>query len=163
MSKTQLWVGLIAWLALCFTASFIGALAAFNAPEIYGQMTQPAWAPPAWLFGPVWTTLYAMMAVAAWLVWQRGGMAANRLALGAFFLQLILNALWSWLFFAWLQGAWSVLNIVLLWMLILWTLVLFWRVNRWAGMLLIPYLAWVSFATALNVAMWRLNPQILGA
>ncbi|WP_223788751.1 TspO/MBR family protein [Marinicella meishanensis] len=162
MNKIQLMVGLVAWLLLCFAASFIGALAAFNAPEIYGQMTQPEWAPPAWLFGPVWTTLYAMMAVAAWLVWQRGGFNQNRLALGVFLLQLALNALWSWLFFAWLQGAWSVLNIGLLWVMIAVTIVLFWRVNRWAGMLLIPYLVWVSFATALNTAMWQLNPNILG-
>lgn len=162
MNKTHSLLGLVAWLLVCFAASFIGALAAINAPEIYGQMTQPSWAPPAWLFGPVWTTLYAMMAVAAWLVWQRGGWRANRLALAVFLLQLALNALWSWLFFAWLQGLWSVINIAVLWLLILTTMVLFLRVNRWAAWLLVPYLAWVSFATALNTAMWQLNPQILG-
>lgn len=161
-STPQLIIGLIGWLVLCFAASAVGALATFKAQAIYGQLIQPTWAPPGWLFGPVWTTLYTMMAIAAWLVWRRGGFAQNRVAMFWFGLQLVLNALWSWLFFAWMQGLWSLVNITLLWLAIIVTLVTFWRSNRLAGALLIPYLLWVSFAAALNYAMWQLNPVLLG-
>ena len=133
-----------------------------QAKSFYGQLTQPAWAPPGWLFGPVWTLLFALMAIAAWLVWRSGGFRANRAALSLFLLQLSLNALWSWLFFAWHRGALAFADIVLLWILIVATLVSFWRVRPIAGALLIPYLLWVSFAAALNYSVWQLNPQILG-
>ena len=122
---------------------------------------QPTWAPPAWLFGPVWSLLYAMMAVAAWLVWRDGGWQKNRAALTLFVLQLGFNALWSWLFFAWHMGAWAFADIALLWLLIATTIACFWRVRRLAGALLIPYLLWVSFAAMLNYSVWQLNPQIL--
>jgi tryptophan-rich sensory protein len=102
-----------------------------------------------------------MMAVAAWLVWRRRENRPARLALAFFVLQLVLNALWSWLFFGWNQGALSFLDIVLLWELIVATLVLFWRINPWAGLLLVPYLAWVTFAAALNYEIWQLNRSIL--
>lgn len=155
-------IGLIAWLILCFAASAIGAMANFNTQAVYGQMIQPSWAPPGWLFGPVWTMLYTMMAVAAWLIWRQGKFKINRLALSWFLLQLGLNALWSWVFFAWMQGLWSFVNIIVLWVAILMTLVLFWRTNRTAGLLLVPYWTWVSFAAILNYAMWQLNPIYLG-
>jgi tryptophan-rich sensory protein len=102
------------------------------------------------------------MAIAAWLVWRHGGFRANRAALSLFIVQLALNALWSWLFFAWHRGAWAFADIVVLWGLIVATLVSFWRVRPLAGALLIPYLLWVSFATALNYSVWQLNPQLLG-
>lgn len=162
-NKQQQIVGLVLWLLLCFGVSALGALGSMQAPVIYGQMMQPAWAPPAWLFGPVWSLLYAMMAVAAWLVWRRGHWADHGRALGWFLVQLAVNALWSWVFFAWLLGAWSVINIVLLWLLIVITMVAFWRLSRLAACLLIPYVLWVSFAAALNYAMWQLNPTVLGA
>jgi benzodiazapine receptor len=110
---------------------------------------------------PVWTVLYAMMAVAAWLVWRNGGIQANRNALSLFLIQLAVNAIWSWLFFAWKLGAWAFADIVLLWVLIIATLVSFWRVSKLAGALLVPYLLWVTFAGVLNHALWQLNPQIL--
>jgi tryptophan-rich sensory protein len=103
-----------------------------------------------------------MMAIAAWLVWRSGGFRANRLALSFFLVQLALNALWTWIFFAWHRGALAFAEIVLLWVLIVVTLVLFWRARPVAGALLIPYLLWVSFASVLNYALWQLNPQILG-
>ena len=103
-----------------------------------------------------------MMGVAAWLVWRVNGFRAARGALLLFMLQLALNALWSWLFFAWHLGALALADIVLLWALILATLIAFWRVRPWAGALLVPYLAWVSVAAALNYAVWQLNPQLLG-
>lgn len=155
-------MGLIGWLVVSFAASAIGALASVQAKSFYGQLTQPAWAPPGWLFGPVWTLLFTLMAIAAWLVWRSGGFRANRVALSLFLLQLSLNALWSWLFFAWHRGALAFADIVLLWILIVATLVSFWRVRPIAGALLIPYLLWVSFAAALNYSVWQLNPQILG-
>jgi tryptophan-rich sensory protein len=103
-----------------------------------------------------------MMAIAAWLVWRRGGFRANRIALSLFLAQLVLNALWSWLFFAWHLGASAFADIVILWVLIIATLISFWRVRPLAGALLIPYLLWVSFASALNYSIWQLNPQVLG-
>lgn len=160
-SVKQQVLALAGWLVLCFSASFIGALGSFQAPAFYAQLLQPEWAPPAWLFGPVWTVLYAMMAVAAWLVWRQGSLRHNRLALGWFFWQLMLNALWSWLFFAWQQGLWSVLNILILWISILLTIRQFNRVSRPAASLMVPYLLWVSFACWLNITLWRMNPGLL--
>lgn len=162
MSKGMQVAGLAGWLVLCFLAAAIGSVGSMEAPSFYGQLQQPAWAPPPSVFGPVWTLLYTLMAIAAWLVWRQGGFKANTLALGVFLTQLALNALWSWTFFAWQMGALSLVNIVVLLVLIVATIVLFWRVNRWAGALLVPYLLWVGFATALNFALWRLNPGILG-
>jgi len=155
-------LGFIIWLALCFAAASVGAVASIQAKSFYSQLAQPAWAPPGSLFGPVWTVLYAMMAIAAWLVWRSAGFRAHRIAFAVFFVQLVLNAVWSWLFFAWQLGAVAFADIVLLWILIVATIFLFWRVQPLAGALLIPYLLWVSFAAGLNYTLWQLNPQILG-
>lgn len=155
-------LGLVGWLVVCFAASAVGAVASVQAQSFYGELTQPAWAPPPWVFGPVWTVLYAFMAIAAWQVWRSGGFGANRRALSYFFAQLALNALWSWLFFAWRLGGPAFADIVVLWVLILLTIVAFWRVRPLAGALLVPYLLWVSFAAALNYALWQLNPEVLG-
>ena len=160
--KQSALLGLAGWLVVCFATAAIGAVASIQAKSFYGELVQPSWAPPASLFGPVWTALYALMAMAAWLVWREGGFSAHRTALTLFVVQLALNALWSWLFFAWHRGGWAFADIVVLWMLILATLIGFWQVRPLAGALLVPYLLWVSFATALNFAVWRLNPQILG-
>jgi len=161
-SKTKQIMGLFGWLAISFIASGVGAMASIRADTFYGQLVQPSWAPPPSVFGPVWTLLYAMMGVAAWWVWRAGGFRANRAALGVFLLQLAVNALWTWLFFAWRLGGLAFADIVLLWLLVITTLVSFWRVRPLAGALLIPYLLWVSFAAALNFSMWQLNPQVLG-
>lgn len=154
--------GLLSWLLICFTASAIGAVASIQAKSFYGILTQPVWSPPAWLFGPVWTTLYTLMAIAAWLVWRSGEFRKNKQALTLFLLQLALNALWSWLFFAWHLGAVALLEVLVLWLFIAATIVSFWRVNRLAAGLLIPYFIWIGFATALNYSLWQLNPAILG-
>ncbi|MDB5893834.1 MAG: tryptophan-rich sensory protein [Rhodoferax sp.] len=154
--------GLLGWLAASFIAGGIGAFASANAGRFYGQLTQPAWAPPAWLFGPVWSVLYVMMAVAAWLVWRRHGFGGAGAALRLFLVQLVANALWTWLFFVWHQGALALAEIVLLWLLIAATIAAFWRLHRVAALLLLPYLAWVSLATALTLALWRANPTVLG-
>lgn len=161
-TKQKQILGLIGWLVVSFAASAIGALASIQAKSFYGELVQPSWAPPASVFGPVWTLLYAMMAIAAWVVWRSGGFRNNRIALSLFGIQLALNALWSWLFFAWHLGAWAFADILVLWIFIAATVITFWRVRPLAGALLVPYLLWVSFATVLNYFMWQLNPQILG-
>lgn len=159
-SKQKDILGLLGWLAVTFAASAIGAAASIEAQSFYGSLIQPSWAPPPSVFGPVWTILYAMMAIAAWQVWRTGGISANRTALVLFLIQLALNALWSWLFFVWTYGALAFAEVVLLWIFIAATLIAFWRVNRLAGLLLVPYLLWVSFASALNYSLWQLNPQV---
>ena len=161
-SNSRQVVGLVGWLATCFVASGIGAIASIRAVSFYGQLVQPSWAPPASVFGPVWTVLFALMGIAAWMVWRTGGFRANRSALTLFLLQLVVNALWSWLFFAWHRGALAFADIALLWLLSAATLVSFWRIGPLAGALLIPYLLWLTFAAALNFSMWQLNPLILG-
>lgn len=154
--------GLVAWLGISFITAGIGAFASIDAADFYAQLARPAWAPPAWVFGPVWTTLYFLMGLAAWLVWRRGGFAAARGALSLFLLQLALNALWSWLFFAWHLGGAAFADIVLLLLILLATLITFWRTQAAAGALLVPYLLWASFALGLNYAIWRMNPAFLG-
>ncbi|MBO9664052.1 TspO/MBR family protein [Dokdonella sp.] len=161
MPTRQQLFGLIAWLAVCFAASAIGAVASIQAASFYAQLVRPEWAPPATWFGPVWTVLYTLMGIAAWLVWRVGGFRAARTALTVFLVQLALNALWSWLFFRWKLGAPAFVDIVLLWLLIVATIVGFWRVRKVAGALLVPYLLWVGFATALSYSVWRLNPGVL--
>jgi len=162
LSRNRRLAGLAGWLLLCFAVSAIGALASIQAQAFYGQLVQPDWAPPGYVFGPVWTILYAMMAIAAWLVWCKGGFRENRLALSLFLAQLAVNALWSWLFFAWFLGALAFADIMLLWLLIATTLWAFWRRHLLAGMLMLPYLFWVSFAAMLNFSVWQLNPELLG-
>lgn len=153
--------GLGAWLLLVFIAAGIGAIGSADAPSFYARLTRPAWAPPASWFGPVWTVLYALMGIAAWRVWRRRGFAGARPALVLFVVQLAVNALWSWLFFAWHQGALAFADIVLLVGLIVATMIAFWKLDRVSALLLLPYLAWVSFASALSFWVWRLNPQLL--
>lgn len=155
-------LALAAWLIVSFIAAGIGAAATIQAGEFYTQLVRPDWAPPPSVFGPVWTILYVMMGVAAWLVWRIGGFREARAALSLFFVQLVLNALWSWLFFGWQLGAFAFLNILVLWVFIAATIAAFWRINAVAGALLVPYLLWVSFAGALNYSVWQLNPGILG-
>lgn len=153
---------LIASFAVTFLAAAIGAAASVRARTFYEQLSRPEWAPPGSVFGPVWTTLYALMAIAAWLVWRKQDARGVRGALALYLIQLALNALWSWLFFDWRLGAWAFAEVVVLWAFIAATLVAFWRVRPVAGLLLTPYLAWVSFATALTFAVWQRNPGLLG-
>ena len=162
LPKNKQIIGLAGWLALSFVTAAIGAVASIQASSFYLQLARPDWAPPAGVFGPVWTALYVLMAIAAWLVWRVGGFRFARSALTLFLVQLAVNALWSWLFFGWHWGGLAFADIGLLWVLITATLIAFWRVRLLAGLLLIPYLLWVSFALALNYSVWQLNPQLLG-
>lgn len=153
--------GLIGWLAITAIAAAIGGYASAHAGSFYQQLIRPDWAPPAWLFGPVWSALYLLMALAAWLVWRERAARRATAALTLYLLQLAANALWPWLFFAWREGAAAFAEIVILWGLIIATLIAFWRIRPLAGALLIPYLAWVSFASVLTWATWQRNPQLL--
>ena len=154
--------GLAGWIVLSFAAAAIGGLASARAGDFYQQLSRPDWAPPASVFGPVWSALYLLMGVAAWLVWRERGFGGARAALGLFLVQLLANALWTWLFFAWRQGALAFGEIIVLWILIVATLIAFWRVQKLAALLLLPYLGWVSFAALLTYAIWRRNPHLLG-
>ncbi|HAW94601.1 MAG: sensory protein [Rheinheimera sp.] len=150
---------LLAILALTYLAAGIGALGSINAATFYRELQLPGFAPPAWLFGPVWTALYTLMAIAAWLVWRSS--PHSKAVLWLYFIQLVVNALWSWLFFAWYLGALAFANILVLLALIIATALCFWRYNKLAGLLLVPYLLWVSFAAVLNFSIWQLNPGVL--
>jgi benzodiazapine receptor len=149
---------LVGSLALCFAVAGLGGYwTSLGLGPWYDGLRKPTWRPPAWVFGPVWTILYAMMAVAAWLVWRRRGPARAWLPLSLFGLQLALNLAWSGLFFGLRRPGLAFGGIVLLWVAILVTLLAFGRISRLAAGLLAPYLAWVTFATALNFAIWRMN------
>jgi tryptophan-rich sensory protein len=149
------YLALAGWVLLCFAAASFGGL--FMPGEWYAGLKKPSWNPPARVFGPVWTALYTMMAVAAWLVWKRGGFAAQRRPLALFLVQLALNAAWTPLFFGlhWTGVAFA--EIVLLWLAIAATIAAFRPVSRVAAWLLVPYLTWVGFAAVLNFTLWRLN------
>ena len=150
-------MGLLGWLLVAFSAAAVGGFASANAGEFYRELVRPSWAPPGWLFAPVWSVLYALMGIAAWLVWRARGFAGARSALLAFVVQLGANALWTWLFFVWRQGGFAFAEILVLLALILVTIGLFRRVSTVAAALLLPYLAWVSFATALQLTITWLN------
>lgn len=159
---TQELAGLVAWLAVAFAAAAIGAAASIQAESFYSQLVRPSWAPPPGVFGPVWTVLYGIMGVAAWLVSREPGQPRRSPALALFVVQLGVNALWSWLFFAWHLGGAAFADALLLLALVAATIVAFWRVRALAGVLLLPYLAWVGFASALTWSVWQGNPGVLG-
>ena len=154
-------LGLVVSLLITFAAAAIGGWASIDAQEFYGQLIRPPWAPPPWLFGPAWTMLYLLMGVAAWLVWLAPRVDGTRPALAWYGAQLVANALWSWLFFGWRLGALAFVEILILWVMIVATTVAFWRIRPLAGVLLVPYLGWVSFAAALTWSVWRQNQALL--
>jgi tryptophan-rich sensory protein len=152
------WIALACAVAACFAAAGIASL--YTTPAIpvwYAALRKPAWNPPAWVFGPVWTLLYLMMAVAVWLVWRERGFAGAGGALALFTLQLILNALWSIIFFGRRNPALALVEIFFLWAAIFATMLSFWRVSQPATWLMWPYLLWVTFAGFLNLNIWKLN------
>lgn len=151
-------VGLLGWLLLVFAAAAVGAVASVNAQAFYAQLVKPAWAPPAGVFGPVWTVLYSLMGFSVWLVWRS---RPGRAALNLFVAQLAANALWSWLFFAWHHGALATAEVLVLLVLIAATIRSFWQSSRLAAGLLLPYVLWVAFASALTWAVWQANPGLL--
>lgn len=147
---------LIGCIGAAFVAGAIGSAATFeNVRTWYPTLAKPSWNPPNWIFGPVWTTLYMLMGMVAWRAWRTGFMA-RPLVIG-YFVHLVPNTLWSVLFFGLKQPAWALADILMLWVLLVWLLVGFWRADRLAGALWLPYVLWVTFATALNSAIVWLN------
>jgi benzodiazapine receptor len=155
MTTTVAIIGAAGWLVFTFAAAALGAR--FLPDEWYRRLNKPTWNPPNSIFAPVWTILYLMMAAAAWLVWWRHGIGGALISLLLFVAQLLLNAAWTWLFFGRHQIRGALIDIVILWLTILATLISFWKLEPVAGMLLLPYLAWVSFATVLNWTIWQMN------
>ena len=148
-------LSLVGWLAVSFGTGWIGSQ--FRPDAWYESLAKPGWNPPNAVFAPVWSVLYALMGVAAWLVWRRAGFKEASAALGLFVVQLVLNGLWSYLFFGLHRVDLAFLEILVLWALILIVGVLFWREVWLAGALMLPYLVWVGIASVLNFALWRLN------
>ena len=149
-------LALVGWLVFCFAAS--GTAVFVSTGGWYAALHKPPWNPPAWIFGPAWSLLYVIMAVAAWLVWREGGWKWQRSALIFFLIQWLLNALWTPLFFGMHRSGLAFGEIILLWIVLSVTLRLFWQASKFAGVLLVPYLAWITFAATLNCAIWRMNP-----
>jgi benzodiazapine receptor len=149
---------LVLCVGVCFAAAAVGAMLTNpSVPGWYASLTKPSWNPPSWVFGPVWSLLYLLMGVSAWLVWLKAGFRAARVPLALFGVQLVLNMAWSALFFGLRSPGAALIEIVLLWGAILATMIAFWRRSAPAGWLMLPYLAWVTFAVALNLAIWNLN------
>ncbi|MFD6877903.1 MULTISPECIES: TspO/MBR family protein [unclassified Streptomyces] len=150
------WAALAGFVVLTYAVAAVGALASSDAAEVYASLDRPDWAPPAWLFGPVWTVLYATIALSGWLVWRCANHPERRRALAWWGAQLALNLAWTPLFFGARRYDIALLDIVLLVAALVVTIRLSHRVHRAAGLLLVPYLAWVGFAMALNAAIaWR--------
>lgn len=151
-------LGLTVALTACYGAAAMGGIfSAQGVGDWYQALAKPSWTPPAWIFGPVWTVLYGMMAMAAWLIWKRCDQKIGTVPISLFLFQLALNAIWSPLFFGLHRVDIALIDIVLLWVVVAATVWVFLRRDLTAGLLLIPYLLWITFATGLNFAIWRLN------
>jgi tryptophan-rich sensory protein len=148
-------IGAAGWFVLTFAAAAFGAR--FMPDAWYKRLKKPTWNPPSWIFAPVWTILYLLMAAAAWLVWRQAGFGGALFPLTLFVAQLVLNAAWSWFFFGHHEIRRALIDIVVLWIGIVATVISFWRLVPLAGALMLPYLAWVSFATVLTWTIWQLN------
>jgi benzodiazapine receptor len=155
------WKALVGIAVATFVTAAIGAFASIDAKDFYAALNQPSWSPPPTVFGPVWSVLYVMMCAAAWLVVQQRGLPAAWPALRLYAVQLVLNALWTWLFFRWHLGALAFAEVLVLLAMVAATALAFRRARPLAGWLMLPYIAWVAFASALTLAMWRLNPGLL--
>lgn len=150
--------GAVVFLIICFAAVAIGGIVSGPATDgWYDTLVKPSWQPPAWVFGPVWTVLYLLMAIAAWLVWRPAGARSAAAPLSLFAIQLVLNVAWSWIFFYLQWPGWAVLELVVLWLAIAATTLAFYRRSKLAAALMLPYIGWVTFAGVLNFTIWRLN------
>lgn len=150
------WVKLIASILICQIAGVIGSV--FTTPSIttwYADLQKPGFSPPNWVFGPVWITLYTLMGISLYLVWNKK--KNIKIPLTLFFIQLILNSIWSIIFFGLQNPFYALIEIIILWIMILLTIISFYKVSKKAGLLLLPYIIWVSVATILNYYIWILN------
>ena len=154
--------GALLWGGLTLLTAVLGGLASARAAQFYDALSLPDWAPPAAVFGPVWSVLYVLMAVAAWLVWRHRHTVKGSSGLLLYGVALLPNALWSWLFFDWHLGLWALIDIGVLWLLVGLTVRAFWNVRPAFGLLMVPLWAWVSFAGLLNATVWWTNPALLG-
>jgi len=152
---------LLVWILGTSLAAISGAVTAKAANEFYGMLDKPTWAPPGWLFGPAWTLLYLLMGTAAWRVWRDAGFSGAKVELSLYAVQLVFNMAYSYFFFVRRTGLGATIDVVCLWLSVAITLVLFWRRDVLAGVLFVPYLTWVTFATALSITVWRRNPTLL--
>lgn len=151
-------IGLVSFLALCLAVSGIGgAITATSVGTWYQALEKPPFNPPDWVFAPVWTTLYVMMAIAGWRVWRRVGIETRKTALIVFAVQLGLNLAWSLLFFGSQRIGLALAEIIVLLVAIIANTTMFWRIDRLAGVLFVPYVLWVAYATVLNAALWVIN------
>lgn len=152
------WIVFVILLIVCFAAAGIGSITTY--PKIdnwYATLAKPSWTPPNWIFGPVWSILYLSMATAAWLIWRQSGFVRSIGPITVFAVQLVLNAAWSWLFFGLQNCGIAFFEILFLWAAIAATIVVFWNRSVLAGLMLVPYFCWVTFACILNYAIWRMN------
>jgi translocator protein len=157
-NKIQILLGVIVSVVIAQMAGVIGSFFTVSGVQSwYSFLEKPFFSPPNWLFAPAWITLYTLMGIAAFLIWQKRKEVNAKTALCLYGAQLVLNALWSIVFFGLHSPFWAFLVIVVLWLLILLTMVKFWKIRRAAGILFIPYILWVSFASVLNLAVWQLN------
>ncbi len=159
-SKINNILKLVTSIFICLFAGFIGSI--FTSPSIptwYATLTKPSFNPPSWIFAPVWTTLFVLIGISLYMVWNKGLQDKKvKISLFIFSVQLVLNVLWSFLFFGLHSPFYAFLEIIILWAAIVLTIVNFFKVSRTAGLLLLPYIFWVSFAAILNFSIWRLNP-----
>lgn len=155
MKRSKKVLGLIGWIAVCSLAGIFGAQ--FEPGSWYELLQKPEWTPPNWVFPVVWPILYMLMGISAWMLWKMKEVSIYQTEFNWFFVQLLLNALWSWLFFGMHMVGTALAEILLFWISIAFTILLFYSRNRIAGILLIPYLLWVSYAVVLNFAIWQLN------
>lgn len=155
LSKPRLATGFVGWLIICFAAAWVGSLA--TPGQWYAELEKPPFNPPDWMFAVIWTILYLLMAVAAWMVWKRKGFPGAAVPLTLFFIQLGLNVAWPWIFFSLQAPGWAFAEIILLWFSLLLTMSSFWIENPPAGALLVPYLGWISYAALINYTIWRMN------
>ncbi|GAB4193026.1 MAG: tryptophan-rich sensory protein [Calditrichia bacterium] len=145
----------VIWIIISLSAGFIGSQ--FSPDHWYEALNKPTWNPPNYIFGPVWTMLYILMGISAWLVWRKYKLSGASIAFVFFFFQLILNTLWSYLFFGLHRPDLAFMEIIVLWIAILVTLISFYKLHKTAALLLLPYLGWVTFAAVLNFTLWQLN------
>jgi len=154
-------IKLIVSILVCQFVGFLGSLVTKPAiPTWYTELSKPAYRPPDWVFGPVWITLYLLMGISVFLIWRMGFSSSQvRLALSAFLIQLILNGLWSFLFFGLKSPFLGLVDLILLWIFIMITMITFAKLSQLAAFLLVPYIAWVTFALLLNFSIWQMNPK----
>jgi translocator protein len=158
MFDRESWFSLVPFVVACFLTAGLGSwLTSFSVKTWYPQLRRPEWTPPDWIFAPVWTVLYLMMAVSAWLVWSTSDWSSARFPLTLFAIQLMLTAAWSFVFFGLRQIGPAFGEILLLWMMVIATAVAFLHLSLLAAWLLIPYVAWVAFASYLNFRIWQMN------